>query len=152
MIRWQIVGFKVSSEVPPLLLIWINTVYMTAYLFCFFFYILPFIFATWCFTRCSNCWLIPLGASSEFRPLSVIYRGRKDKKEDVTKTTVDTFTLHTGLGWMEKKAYNYVSSLTAIQLPDYKDRTCTSWWIHPNRSDCGTECAACKQLSDNNIL
>lgn len=39
-----------------------------------------------------------MGASSEFRPLSVIYRRRKDKKEDVTKTTVDTLTLHTGFG------------------------------------------------------
>lgn len=84
----------------------------------------PFMFATWCFTLRPN-WLIATGASSAFIPFSFIYRDTKGKKEDVTKTTVDTFALHTGLGWMEKKAYNYVSSLTVTQLPDYRDGKCT---------------------------
>lgn len=65
------------------------------------------------------------GASSEFRTLGVIYSGGKDKKKHVTKTTVDTFTARHGLSSMEKKACNYVPSLAAMQLLDYRDRTCT---------------------------
>lgn len=110
-----------------------------------------FFFSTGCLPLCSNCWLIPMGASSEFRFLRVIFRGRKDKREHVTKTTADTFTVQTGLGSMEKKACNYVSSLTVIQLPDYRDATCASCQMHPNRSNWGTNGAGCKHLSDNSV-
>lgn len=78
-------------------------------------------------------WLTLKGASSEFRTLGVIYSDRKDKKKHVTKTTVDTFTARHGLSSMEKKACNYVPSLAAMQLLDYRDRTCTGWWMRPKK-------------------
>lgn len=84
-------------------------------------------FTSWCLAPHSNCWLTLKGASSEFSTLCVIFSGKKDKKKQVTKTTVDTFTARFRLSSMEKKACNYVSSLTVIQLLDYRDRTCTIW-------------------------
>lgn len=90
-------------------------------------------------------WLTLKGASSEFRTLGDIYSGRKDKKKHVTKTTVDTFTARHGLSSMEKKACNYVPSLAAMQLLDYRDGTCTGWWMRPKKKPR-------KHPQDNNIM
>lgn len=110
-----------------------------------FFFLKPSAIQFFFYLGALHRWLTLKGASSEFRTLGVIYSSRKDKKRHVTKTTVDTFTARHGLSSMEKKACNYVPSLAAMQLLDYRDRTCTRWWMRPKKKPR-------KHPQDNNVM
>lgn len=82
-------------------------------------------------------------------PLGVIYRGRKQKKEESNQDNGGYFHTSHWIGAEWKKRKHAIMSLPSlvVQLADYRG---TSWWSHPNGSACGTGCAACKRLSDDN--